>query len=570
MKDISNNVTRYYFGDLTLDVQRGILTRSSEVISLPKLSYDLLLALVSASPTLLTQQELMSKVWPNIVIGDETLKQRVKLLRRSLADNASSPTYIEAVRGRGYRLIPEVTLEHIISRPSSVMVDLTANDRFPNLSSQQFSGLWQLVSKVSFIILFCFIIIFTVIFYNSGEVTERFDDFKVAVAGKLLAIIDDKKEPLSKQKIALDYYQKGLAYYKRYRAIDNTIAIDFFHKSINTLDDFSLAYAGLSQAYSQEIFQFDGKASSKTKAINNAYQAIAYDSQSAESYKALGTAYYVTGWLSKSIEPYLNSLKLSPRDNDTAANLGFIYSEQGKLVKAIAWNEKVLSRDNKHVVGMVHAGQTLQRLGYISLAEKWYKKAIEQQPDYLLATYYLGLLHSSLGRYDLAEQTFSQALALYQNHALLQEGLALTYYYSGDINKAVDIYQNFDIGESNQLFSSLKVMKALLSPVVKLAEIDQLITIIESELKAGSDKPAHSYYLAILYAYKKDEKRVMRYLIQSVEQGWMSVSEIINHPLLTQFQQSQAFKQIIAKIKIRREKANKLINNKIDYWRKPH
>lgn len=100
-----NKVTRYLIDDLNLDVQRGEVTRHGETLTLPKLSYDLLVALAQAAPALLSQQELMQKVWPDRVIGDETLKQRVKLLRKSLGDNASEPQYIEAVRGRGKSVV---------------------------------------------------------------------------------------------------------------------------------------------------------------------------------------------------------------------------------------------------------------------------------------------------------------------------------------------------------------------------------------------------------------------------------------------------------------------------------
>ena len=146
----SNKVTRYLIDDLNLDVQRGELTRNGEALTLPKLSYDLLVALAQAAPALLSQQELMQKVWPERVIGDETLKQRVKLLRKTLGDNASDPQYIEAVRGRGYRLIPQVTCECVIKRSPSVMLDLSANDLFPNLLSSSIHRWWRRASYIGF------------------------------------------------------------------------------------------------------------------------------------------------------------------------------------------------------------------------------------------------------------------------------------------------------------------------------------------------------------------------------------------------------------------------------------
>ncbi len=43
-----------------------------------------------------------------MVVSPETISQRVKLLRDALGDDPHAPRYIAGLRGRGYRLIPEV------------------------------------------------------------------------------------------------------------------------------------------------------------------------------------------------------------------------------------------------------------------------------------------------------------------------------------------------------------------------------------------------------------------------------------------------------------------------------
>lgn len=95
-------------GDLLVDLDRARVTRAGAEIPLPRLSFDLLLALVDASPRVVTLDELMQRVWANLVVSPETVSQRVKLLRRALDDNPDYPRYIAGVRGRGYRLVPPV------------------------------------------------------------------------------------------------------------------------------------------------------------------------------------------------------------------------------------------------------------------------------------------------------------------------------------------------------------------------------------------------------------------------------------------------------------------------------
>ena len=98
----------YRVGDLVVDTGRATVARDGQVVALPKLTFDLLLALIEAAPRVVSHDELMQRVWPGLVVGPETVSQRVKLLRASLEDDPKSPRYVIGVRGRGYRLLPEV------------------------------------------------------------------------------------------------------------------------------------------------------------------------------------------------------------------------------------------------------------------------------------------------------------------------------------------------------------------------------------------------------------------------------------------------------------------------------
>ena len=100
----------YIFGDLRLDTARRELTRDEIPIKLPKLSYNLLDALVTSAPNFVSHEELIQQVWgEKRVISAENLSQRIALLRQSLSDDSQNPIYIETIYGQGFRLIPEVT-----------------------------------------------------------------------------------------------------------------------------------------------------------------------------------------------------------------------------------------------------------------------------------------------------------------------------------------------------------------------------------------------------------------------------------------------------------------------------
>lgn len=128
--DTNNNgdraaVQQYRVGDLRVDFERYTVLRGSEAIPLPRLSFDLLAALVRAAPKVLTTEEIMDQVWPGLVVGPETLSQRVKLLRDALGDDSKQPRYLTVVRGRGYQCVaPVATIVH--NEPVATSEPITA------------------------------------------------------------------------------------------------------------------------------------------------------------------------------------------------------------------------------------------------------------------------------------------------------------------------------------------------------------------------------------------------------------------------------------------------------------
>jgi TolB-like protein/DNA-binding winged helix-turn-helix (wHTH) protein/Flp pilus assembly protein TadD len=98
----------YRVDDLVIDADRRRVTRGDSVLALHGLSFDLLLTLARAAPELLTNDQLMERVWPGLVVSPETVTQRVKLVRDALGDDSQAPRYVLGVRGRGYRLIARV------------------------------------------------------------------------------------------------------------------------------------------------------------------------------------------------------------------------------------------------------------------------------------------------------------------------------------------------------------------------------------------------------------------------------------------------------------------------------
>jgi TolB-like protein/DNA-binding winged helix-turn-helix (wHTH) protein len=111
------HVTGYRVDDLVIDLGQQRVTRGERDIALPRLSFDLLVALTRAAPNLVSFDQLMERVWPGLVVAPDTISQRVSLVRDALGDDPHAPRYIAGKRGRGYRMV--ATVSPIVKEPQS-------------------------------------------------------------------------------------------------------------------------------------------------------------------------------------------------------------------------------------------------------------------------------------------------------------------------------------------------------------------------------------------------------------------------------------------------------------------
>jgi TolB-like protein len=111
-------VERYRLRDLVVDVGAGVVKRGQDALALSPLTFDLLVTLIRRAPESVRRQELIETVWPNEFVSEDSLWQRVRLLREALGDEAEESRYVASVRGRGYKLVPSV--ERLEDQPAPI------------------------------------------------------------------------------------------------------------------------------------------------------------------------------------------------------------------------------------------------------------------------------------------------------------------------------------------------------------------------------------------------------------------------------------------------------------------
>jgi DNA-binding winged helix-turn-helix (wHTH) protein len=117
MPNPADTATRRDFrvGDWLVEPALNRLSQGDSEARLDLKTMDLLVFLAEHAGEVLSKQRLVDSVWEVEVIADGTLTHAIAQLRKSLGDNARSPSYIETIPKRGYRLIAAVRMTDVVA-----------------------------------------------------------------------------------------------------------------------------------------------------------------------------------------------------------------------------------------------------------------------------------------------------------------------------------------------------------------------------------------------------------------------------------------------------------------------
>ena len=100
----------FTLGEWLVQPQLNRLSRSGagDVQLEPKMM-DVLVRLARTTGEVVSREDLIDAVWPEVFISESVLTRAIAGLRRALGDDARSPRFIETISKRGYRLIGSET-----------------------------------------------------------------------------------------------------------------------------------------------------------------------------------------------------------------------------------------------------------------------------------------------------------------------------------------------------------------------------------------------------------------------------------------------------------------------------
>ena len=93
-------------GDLSVDIDKAVVTRGPQTVYLSALEYKLLLVFLTNRGRVLSRERLLEEIWDSAgeFVNDNTLTVYIKRLREKLEPDPQHPRYIRTVRGLGYQI----------------------------------------------------------------------------------------------------------------------------------------------------------------------------------------------------------------------------------------------------------------------------------------------------------------------------------------------------------------------------------------------------------------------------------------------------------------------------------
>ena len=365
---------------------------------------------------------------------------------------------------------------------------------------------------------------------------------------------------------AYDLYLKGKEYYSRYTDQDNLGAMELFNQALILDPDFTLAHAGLSDAFSQ----LAQKSKAKDLWLDSAYRHAKIVQQeepdNSSGYKSMGLYYSIKGNTLKAMQEFRKAVDID-KNIEAVINLSRLYYRTGQLDKALELLSDAQWHDPMDTELWFSFAATYYRLNNMNKASEYLEKALLINPNHVSSLLLKWLI--SVIIYDTESSfTVSQKLGFIGNddtdkllmllQRVIQEEIS-------DMDKTASIIHDLMKGREMD-YADLPYIFNLIGYIYYTGNMtsraDELfnfkLTNNTNHIAQGEMSYKIKYEIAQIYAVKGDKKNAYKWLEEAVEAGWVEYSYVVIDPLFRSMQQDERFKKLIEKA---REKVNSLQNH---------
>lgn len=350
----------YRLDDLVLDTRSQRVTRNGEPLDLPRLSRQLLFALVESAPGPLDHVQIAETVWRGRYVSSGTIIQRVRLLRRSLGESASEPRYIALERGVGYRLIPEV----IAVSPPRV-----PTPQAPPPVLRQFARSLTVARAVAITAAIGSVLIITALVTGGSPEPALLQASQGGNIGVPLA--------------AQEHFKRGEIFYHRRDQGDLQRAVISYRQAIALAPEYAQPWVSLAAVYNLQAVSMGGSLEvSKVRQRHALETALLLDPDLAIAHARLGRLLYLTGDADARARAHLDrAVMLAPEEPMVLAIYAGELDIRGEPKTALAMMEKVVSLHPASALHRLNLITTYLRLGMLESADTQLEVLLSLHPQ---------------------------------------------------------------------------------------------------------------------------------------------------------------------------------------------
>lgn len=364
--------------DLLIDLDRQRVEREGVELEVSGLSFRLLEFLLGQGRRVVEFDELIGGVWAPAVVGEETVTQRVKLLRRALGDDGRSPRYLRSVRGIGYQLCSAPVVQESVEAQAADSVRPPA------------TAPWR--SAIPVMVAFSVIALVAGLAWIAGDAPDP--------------ELPHDSPGMTESALERARYYAGIG-----QDANNERAIALYEEALLTEPANVTALTGLSRALAARMCLYNHGTASAKRAETVARAVIDLQANSSAGHHALAYAFDCQGLIDQALLEYERAYALDPASrNDSLASAAFLYGEKGRLADALKANLQV-SADGADLRFLdIQIARILELLGFTAAAEQRYERSFRLYPDnvYSNADWPRNLFLQ--GRLEEAEAAVAQAL----------------------------------------------------------------------------------------------------------------------------------------------------------------
>lgn len=304
---------------------------------------------------------------------------------------------------------------------------------------------------------------------------------------------------------AYESYLKGRGYLQHYDILENIDqAIYFFKHSIDNDSNYTLAYAGLGEAYWKK-YEFTRDIKWVTFAKEHAARALEINPDLPEVQITQGWINRGTGNYSGALQNFQKILAIYPKHLEAYQGLAKTYESLGQFEDAELIYKKLIKLRSDSWMVYHDLGVFYYYQGKYENAAEQFEKIIKLAPNNNRAHNNLGACYFELKRWEDAHEIFSRSLSIRPSYRAYNN-LGTLYFYEGKYENAADMFENaLQIMDSDYrvwghlaacyFWISGKEDKALLIYKKAIAKAQEALTVYHQDPKILANLAA--YYATI-------------------------------------------------------------------------